>query len=192
MNTFWIRLDVFWGLSQDENYLPVCVQSRQFSCQATSAVAPVSLTLMIINDTLSLCTVVNFSGRQHQWPLHVMCALATTKKTCVFPWCCWEAAHLVLAGHSGHKQVTPVCSKQALTFPCDSFSLNVCFVSLDFKLFSEKGLTCPILGSFHVTHSKHHQQQKSRFPYVLIHSKNVCNSGYDTGVTESLPGQPLY
>lgn len=53
VNAFWISLDIFWELSHDANYLLVCVlRCCQFSCQATSAVAPVSLTLMIINDTL--------------------------------------------------------------------------------------------------------------------------------------------
>lgn len=88
MNTFWIRLDVFWELSQDENDLPVC----QFSCQATPAVAPVSLMLMTINDTLSLhCGQLQGKATSTAPPYHV--CLGHYQKDLCLPWCCWGAGH---------------------------------------------------------------------------------------------------
>lgn len=188
MNTFWIRLDVFWELSQDENDLPVCVRCCQFSCQATPAVAPVSLMLMTINDTLSLhCGQLQGKATSTAPPYHV--CLGHYQKDLCLPWCCWGAGHpfqQVARVIGDSRGLLSVASK---ALPFHMTPLPWMFVLYLWILSSsqKKGLSFPIYDFFHVIHSKHNEQQKSKFPYVLIHSTNLCNSGCDTEVTDSLP-----
>lgn len=117
-------------MSHDENYLPVCVRCCQSPCWATSAVAPVSLTLMIINDTLSLHCAQLQGKATSTAPPPSLC-LGHYEKDQVLPCCCWGAAHPF--------RITLVHSKQSLCFPCDFSSLTV-FVSLDFKLSQKRDL----------------------------------------------------
>lgn len=138
VNTFWIMLDIFWELSHDENYLPVCVRCCQFPCQATSAAAPVSLTLMIINDTLSLHCAQLQGKATSTAPPPSLC-LGHYEKDQVLPWCCWGAAHPF--------RITVVRNKQSLCFPCDFSSLTVCFCLWIFS-FLRKGTYFPYLWLF--------------------------------------------
>lgn len=169
-------LDIFWELSHDENYLPVCARCCQFPCQATSAVAPVSLTLMIINDTLSLHCAQLQGKETSTVPPHSLCR-GHYEKDLVLPWPARE--------QPTHVRSLLCTTSRAFAFHVTSlpwpFALCLCILS-----FLRKGTYFPCLWFFHVIHQTTTTINKSRFLYGLTHSTDLCNSEYETMVTNSL------
>lgn len=179
VNTVWIRLVIFWELSHDENYLLVHVlRCCQFSCQATSAVTPVSLELMIINDTLSLHSGRLQGGATAIALPHSLCLGHCERDACVLSWRCWGSAYRF--------RITPACSKQGLSFCFHVTSLPWIFVLYLWVLSSLWKGACFALSMivFLILSIKNNSSNnKSRLPCVLTHSINLgMDSGYEMDI----------